>query len=304
MMLLLLAACLNNSGKDGDIVLTDANNYNYQATLTIESTEVTLGEDFDIDWSGLTTDFLGHEVAATEITQVYLLWFKNLKPDEVAAGLADNSITQTDLDWAATFNTSGQTSVNTSQLDFAGNPFDASLYLSQDRGTYMIRLVTGMDQTADTRMVAFVDLSSESTNQSVTVTDASSALDFSVDLQSLTPVTVAADTVPYVDWSGLTTDGVGAALDFTDLSELWVAGYDGKTTADLESEFLDLELIYTDLYTIGMYGETGLDLGTAVDDGGAAFTGFTAGTTWLLALRCPDYCTSPAPPFLTVVTAE
>lgn len=304
MMLLLLAACLGTSSKGGDVVLSDANNYSYTASLTIETTEVTLGENFDIDWSGLTTDFLGHEIAATEITQVYLLWFKNLEPDAVAAGLADNSITQTDLDWAATFNTSGETSVNTANLDFAGNPFDASLYLSQDRGTYMIRLVTGMDQTADSRMLAFVDISSESTNQSVSVTDNSAALDFSVDLQSLTPLSVAADSVPYVDWTGLTTDGVGASLDFTDLSELWIAGYDGMATTDLQSQFLDLELIYTDLYTTSMYGESGIETEAAVDDAGGAFPGFAAGTTWLMALRCPDYCTSPAPPFLTVVNVE
>lgn len=303
---LLLAACDGGGGsKSGGIELTDANNWGYTSALTCSSINVQSGVDFTIDWSTLTTDFLGHAMdPTTDIDQVWLMWFRNLTQDELCAGLADGTVSQRDLDWPATYNTVGaETSVETSTLSFSGNAFDATKYLATESGTYMARVCTGLDQDCDTRMLGFVAPVSTSTDHALDLTNDSAILDFAADLHTLTPLTTTVDAGTYVDWAEVTMDGQGAEIQWDDVSELWLARFDGLTVTDLEAQFLDLESIDSALYTAQIYGKEGQELTEALAADGTAFPGFQSGELWILALRCPD-CTSPAPPYLSVLNVE
>lgn len=304
MILLSLVACLNGGGaKSGDIVLLDEHNYSYTVDLDIATTEVELANDFTIEWSGLTRDMLGHDVSPTDIDVAWFMWFRNLTQEELAQGLAENTITQVDVDWAASAMVTGDTSTETSVFDFGGNPYDAPTYFASEQGAYLVRVTTGTDQYAPTRALAFVDPSTTSSNHTVSLTDSSAALSAQVDLHSMTQITVSAGSTPDIDWTEVTTDGLGATIDWTAVSELWIARFDSLSVTQLEEQFLDLELIYDEVYTVQMYGEDGIAVTEATTASGTAFSGFTAGSTWLLALRC-NLCTSPAPPFLTVVNVE
>ena len=71
--------------------------------------------------------------------------------------------------------------------------------------------------------------------------------------------------------------------------------YAGATVEDLQEQFLDLELIADQTWSIELTGTTGYDLAEIPD-----FTGFTTDGTWILALTCST-CANPAPLFLTVL---
>ena len=76
-----------------------------------------------------------------------------------------------------------------------------------------------------------------------------------------------------------------------------------KTPAELATQFLDLEIIPTNLYSLSLTGGNSADLAAAVDADGNAFSGLSGDGTWLLALRC-GRCYNPAPVFLSVLVAE
>ncbi|NOY25778.1 MAG: hypothetical protein GXP62_07875, partial [Oligoflexia bacterium] len=73
----------------------------------------------------------------------------------------------------------------------------------------------------------------------------------------------------------------------------------GKTPAELEDTFLDLELITDDLWHFPVAGGTGLSLSSDTSAEGN-FAGLSSDGTWILALQCTT-CANPAPPFLTVL---
>ncbi|MCP4810359.1 MAG: hypothetical protein GY884_33900 [Proteobacteria bacterium] len=99
-----------------------------------------------------------------------------------------------------------------------------------------------------------------------------------------------------LDWSALTTTGQGYDFVYSDADGLMLGFYEGLTPADLEGQFLDLELVATELWNME------IDAGTSASlNGLEGFQGFTrTDGTWILALRCST-CPNPAPLFLTVL---
>jgi len=301
-LLSLLACTGRGGGKASEISLADANNYNYDASLTIVSVDVAPESQLDIDWASLSTDLLGAAVDPTaDIDLVEIIGLTNHTQAETAQGLADGSVGQQDIAWAFDYLVEGgETAANTADFEISGALFDQGLMSENDNTTYMIRVATGEGATADNRMIIFVRPTTGSTNTTVAIGNDSTVLNFAVDLDALTHVAATTSSTS-VEWTGLTTDGGGLPIDWTTVSQLWIASFDGMTSADLGDNFLGLESMYSDLYSVQMYGQDGMDLSTAVDASGNPFAGFTTDKTWVMALRCPDYCTNPAPPFFTLV---
>lgn len=279
-------------------MLADEGNYGYTSAVDIGTTEVTAGQDFAIDWSALTTDLLGHTLdPAADIDQVMLVALTDLTSAEVEVAIVEESLDQPDILVAVLLTPeAGQTSAMSSDLAILGNAFDPAEYLLENPDITWL-LVAYTDGEA--RMTHFVSPVAAGADQ-VALSPSSADLSFDADLHSLTAASVPAGEAVTIDWAGLTTHAGGRELDVADLDRLLIARYDDLGLDELEAQFVDVELLADATWTADAYGVTTLALSAAQDDAGAAFNGFSAGSTWLLALECTE-CTSPAPPFLTVL---
>lgn len=286
---------------DGNFIFTDANNYSYTSSIDGSSTEVGLRADFTVDWSGLTTDLLGHEMdPAVDVDLVWLLWFPDLTEAEVEQRIVEDALLMEDLGIYVQFdNDADVTSASLSQFIVPpDNPIVPENDFTDGSGTWMLRVTTGL---LESRMIQFIHPTEESTNHAVSFTPTSAVLNFDADLQSLDDFEIT-DTFPTytADWSGLTAHAGGIGYDPARLDELMIARYDGLTLDQLEADFIDIELLAADIYTADVYGLDSVDLSVATSATSGAFAGFGADTLWLIALRCTT-CANPAPPFLTVV---
>lgn len=285
---------------DGTIALADANNYAYTSGIDVGETIVTAGQDFTIDWSDLTTDLLGHPLdPAAEIDRLMLVALTGLTATEIEEAIVEESLVQADVRLAALYYPEGgATSAAVSAFEIpVDNPFDPAEYFHYDpEVTWLLVASTG----EEARMTHFV-VPGEGGGDTVTLGPSSAALTFDADLASLAPVEVPVVEDATVDWSALTAHAGGRDIDLDDLDRLLLARYDDLTVEELEADFVDVELLASHTWTADVYGVRSLALSAAADDDGAAFPGFTAGPVWLLALQCDEACTSPAPPFLTVI---
>ena len=191
----------------------------------------------------------------------------------------------------------------------AATYLDAATY-TPSNSTFVIAAQTGTNMIGTgIRMLQSFELDPASSNTTVTMTNNSTTLTYSANLHSLHPTGVPAGTAALtLDWSQLSTNGLNETLS-NDGSPGTVArtnignaivGHYTQTPAELESQFLDLQTIATDLYKADIPSGTVLDFTTLVDDKGAAFPGVDSTGTWLVALICTG-CRNPAPYYLTIL---
>ncbi|MFN7142365.1 MAG: hypothetical protein ACK4YP_01200 [Myxococcota bacterium] len=308
MILLVLAACTgpgDDSGKapfDGAFVFTDANNYGYTSAIDVSSQEVQLRTDVTVDWSGLTTDLLGHAMdPAVDVDIVWIVQFPNLTEEEVADAIVAETLLQEDVGPYIQFrNEAGATSATLSEFVFPpATPIVPEEDFTDGSGTWLVRATTGL---VENRMLGFMRPTDTTTNTTFALASDTATLAFDADLQSLEAFSFDDEPATYTaDWSALETHANGNEVDLGLLDQLMIARYDGMTLSDIEADFIDVELIASEIYTADVYGLTAADLSVAVSaTTGEAFAGFGADSLWLVALRCTA-CTNPAPPFLTVV---
>lgn len=308
MILFLLLACPGTSddtGKtaafDGNFVFTDANNYGYTSAVDGSSTEIQLATDFTVDWSGLTTDLLGHPIdPATEVDYIWIVNFPNLTEVEVETAIATDALLQEDIGAYIQFrNEADATSATLSQFVFPpATPIVPEEDFTDGSGTWLVRATTGL---VESRMIAFMVPTDATTNTLFELGSDAATLAFDADLQSLDAFAVDEELETYTaDWSALETHANGNEINLDLIDQIMIARYDSMSLDDIEADFIDVEVIASEIYTADVYGLTSVDLSVATDTGGAAFSGFGTDSLWLIALRCTD-CTNPAPPFLTVV---
>ena len=296
--------------EDEIIYIADVNNYSYGAAITLGSTPTAMATDVTFRWDNLTQDIQTHAVGGCDaIDYTSLIWFQYLTVPELEAKIICGDIKQSDADVIVIQDPeeaeSSDCQASMSELAIVSNFFDPAEYYVYDYGVWFARVTTG---TKLTRMLTTLAPSTSSTNTEVSFEDDSSALTFSVDLDTLTPVPVSAEALSYtVDWSTLL---VGANADGCDPSEineadqLWIARYDTLSVADLAADFLNLELIADEVWTADAGARTNVVLSDAVSlTDGASFVDFSGGGTWVLALRS-TISDNPAPLFLSVLAVE
>ncbi|MFZ5478806.1 MAG: hypothetical protein ACOZNI_18685 [Myxococcota bacterium] len=286
---------------DGTFVLTDERNYGFTSALDIGCEEAPLGEDFTIDWSRLTTDMLGQPVdPAADVSTATLIAF-DISQEEVEAALVIEDLDGNDLvAFASNDTVTGTTSCLLSDLIVPpAVEVRPEEHFTKPEWTWLLTVGAGLTENF---MVTFLCPVEGSTVDTVYIEDDSTALTFEAELEELDAFDIAEPSAYAVEWGGLTTHANGEAIDLVELDQLMIARYDLALPA-IEADFINLESLAAELYTMDVYGLTEADLGDALDADGAAFAGFGAGTTWLLALRCTE-CTNPAPPFLTVIEVE
>ena len=313
----------------GNVVVSanPVNNYAFSSTLSFPPTLVMPDSELSFDWSAVTTDFLGHPVdPLADIDTVNLMLWK-LTEEDLRVKLNDDALEQRDLAVIATVYTeNATTSATLFEFTSIGTPLtpceilpfvqapnpDPNAHPECEDGigdgfdpashTYTVMTATGEVLGQGTRMIHAFKLDPMSTNTEVVVDTDSTGLEYSVDLASLEPLRVPAGTADItIDWADITVNALGNEFVTTSIDEVLVARY-SLTPAELEAQFLDLDLIAEDLWRGDVPSDTNLALTSlAPNAAGEPFTGIDAGSTWIVALVCGS-CANPAPWYLSILT--
>jgi hypothetical protein len=305
----LLAGCGGASGgidggAGGVILLQNGNNYLATGRLSIPVIETQSGADLDVCWTHVTTDLQCHSVAPTvDIDNVAFLRIM-LSQSDVEAQLTSGDLQQSSISGYVEFHTEHtSTCTKLSKFSFNGTPIDVPNELVESAdSTYMILFAHGLQKGVGARDMVFVKPTTTSTNTMVNAQPGCGLLDFIADLHTHARVSVPATAPWNVDWQGVTLDGQLGSVIYAKLDKLLVGFYEGKTVADLEANFFNIETLATSLWDLPLNGGRTADLSQAKNRATAApFDGFSHGAvTWILGLFCSK-CQNPAPVVLVVL---
>jgi hypothetical protein len=276
-----------------ECVLADGHNYSLSSTLDAEVYELAAQTDAIIDWSGLTVDVQGQPVAAGDVDRVVLVAFLQLSPDEIATGLATDTLQQSDATLFVVCEPDGATQCALSEFSILGSSLDVEEVFLADQGTWLV--VPSTQGQVGGRTFAFLQASSTSTATTAAFDNETAALGVDVDLRSLDPLVVVEGGELIVQWGALTQDGLGNPMQVSSLNQLLVAR-SPWAVSDVEANILDLERDATELWSMDLGGGAEADLSELV--GPRPFEGLDGSGTWWLGLRCSG-CQHPAPRFLT-----
>ncbi len=311
----------------GSIVASPENDYAFTSTLSFPPIAVKPDSNLTFEWGGTTKDFLKHSLdPMNNVDSVNLMLWK-LTQSELETKLNDDALAQRDLAIIATVYT--QKMLTSSELfDFTsvgtpltpcqilpfvqalnpdpnGHPECADWAMNVGDGydpaahIYTVMLATGEELGQGTRMIQSFKLDPASTNTTVTIDSTSTVLDYSVDLHSLTPTMVPAGTPALsIDWTGLTTNGLGKPFN-KPITRARIGRYT-QTPAEMEAQFLDLDMIADKMWSADVPGGMTMDLSQLTDDMGQPFPGIDASYTWIVALDCGS-CANPAPWYLSLL---
>ncbi len=217
--------------------------------------------------------------------------------------LAKGTLSPNDVAVYREFNTTAAgTCANLSQFKFGSTLVPATDYVTAANKSYMMLFTTGTVQGSGARTMVFLDPVASSTNTMVAAPGSGcDILDFEADLTTRTPLPIPATGEWVVDWSQITMDSMGNRVNFQFIDSLMVGFYEGKTPADLQTMFKDIDMIATTLWTVAIpTGQKYMDLHMAKTDAGVAFPGFTGTGTYAVALLCST-CQVPAPVALSIL---
>ena len=291
------------------ILANQVNNYAFSSTLTFPPTSVQPDTELTFGWGNVTTDFLGHALdPMAGITAVnVMLW--NLTQEDLELKLNADTLLMRDLGVIATlFTERMRTEGSLFEFTSAGmaiTPEDILPFLDAeafppDANTYTVMIADGMELGEGTRMIQGFKLDPTSTNTHVELTNTSTALQYMVNLQAHTrtnlPMGTAAVTI---DWGDMTVNALGNEFIPTEITEALVAYYT-EPVADLEAQFLDLELIAEGMWRGTVESGTSVTLSSLTNESGQPFTGIDGNGTWIVALICGS-CRNPAPWYLSIL---
>lgn len=299
----------------GNVVVpvSSAQNYTFSSSLTISTTAVAPNSDLTFDWSAVTTDFMGHPVdPAKDIEHVaVLIW--EMSQAMLEEGINNDSLKQRFLLTGARFDPN-DVATSANLLSFGaitGQPITPDQILPfldpttypPEAHTYLVVAASSTEIGQGARMLKTFRLDPTSTNTTVALDTTSATLfhDAKITTAQTTPVPAGTANL-YVDWSQLTTNAFGRDFGDATITEVMVARFE-ETPAELEADFLDLELNAEETYRGAVTEGESLVLTNLTNAAtGAPFAGIDATSTWILALRC-GLCMNPAPWYLTVLSA-
>lgn len=297
----------DGGGDPADIVLTDDNNYTAVSTLSIPKVMTEPSADLDICWSDLMKDIQCHDIdAAADIDAVAFLRIPNLTEEEIEEKLAAGTLAATEVKKYFDFRVGDSESTCTTLGSFKvlnTTPIVLDEDFVEGEDKYLMLFSTGTTLGVGARAMTFVEPVSGEANTTVNAPSDCEVLDFAADITTPAAVEAPADGPWVVDWSELTRDSTGNNVVFQNLDRLLVAFYADMTVAELQENFLDIEIMKTSLYEVAFpKGDRKADLADAREvDSDEPFEGFdrTDGV-WAIGLMCST-CQNPAPVFLSVV---
>ena len=298
-----------------NVVANEANDYAFTSTITLPPVTVKSMTNLTFDWSAVTKDFLGHPLnAVTDLNTIsVMLW--QLPLADLQTKLNADTLYQSDLyvvpppSWPDPGATTG--GMTSSQLyDFTVNGtaitqaeydsyFDPAMF-PPSQFSYMVAAATGTTVGQGFRMLQAFQLDSASTATSVALTNNSTKLTYQANLHSLTITGVPGGTPTLtLDSAQMMTNALGAEFTQGYITSA-IVGHYTQTPSQLESQFLDLDLIATDYYRADIPSGTVLDFTTLKDSAGNSFPGVDDTGTWLVGLICGN-CRNPAPWYMTIL---
>jgi hypothetical protein len=297
---------------DGTIVANEMNDYAFSSSFDLPPISVKPSSNLTFDWSGVTQDFLGHSLSTTTDLNTILVLLVGLPPATFETQLNADTFAQGSLLVTPPPNfmpTGGVTSA-TLYDDFSAGGVavtaaNSGMYLDPTKyppaaNTYVVAAQTGTSLGSNIRMLQAFQLDSTSSNTTVALTNTSTKLTYAANLHSLHPTGVPAGTAALtLDWGQMKTNALGANFIPTNITSALVGHYT-QTPAQLETEFLDLQTLATDLYTVAIPSGTVLDFTMLMDSAGRAFPGVDSTGTWLVGLTCGN-CRNPAPWYLAIL---
>jgi hypothetical protein len=288
----------------GNVVMRDQNSYTSVSSLTPTVVQTASGADLEVCWGGLMKDILCHDVVpATDINTVAFLQIPNHNHMQVSDKLAKGTLTQNDVIYREFEPPVGSAQcARLSQFVFGSPLVPATDYVTATNKSYMLLFATGTVEGSGARTMVFLDPVASSTTMAVSApADSCAILDFQADLASRTPLSIPMAGPWDVDWSQLTKDSMGNRIQFQFIDSLILGYYEGKTVANLEAMFKDIDRIATTLWTVAIpTGQKHIDLTQAKTSDGAAFSGFTGSGIYAVALLCST-CQVPAPVAMSIL---
>ena len=293
-----------------NLVAASENNYQFSSTLKLPSISIAPNTDLTLDWSGVTDDFVGHAVDAKKDLSMVSILMWNLPLTDLQTKLNSDSLKQSDLVVVPITVYTDGSSTTADLFSFTLNGTQVTSeeilpYFNLDNyppanHTYILTAATGTTVGQGIKMVQSFVLDSNSTNSKVTMTSHSTELSYKTNLHSLTPTGIPAGKATItLDWGQMKTNALGNTFTTTSITTAMVAHYT-QTPTQLETQFLDLELIATAMYKGTIETGTSVDFSSLTDDGGATFPGIDDTGTWIVALQCGS-CRNPAPWYLTIL---
>jgi len=174
----------------------------------------------------------------------------------------------------------------------------------------MLVFSTGTTPTVGTKSMLFLEPSSTSTVTTVNAIDACAAnppvLSFQATLGQDMPISATDSSKWHADWSQLTKDSFGGEVRFAKIDKVLIGFYQGKTKADLQTGFKDIEISATALYEVAVApAARDVKLGDAKLSGGTIpFPGFSqTDGVWAIAVICSK-CQVSAPVLMTILVPE
>jgi hypothetical protein len=293
-----------------NVLADEANNMTFSSTITLAEQLVPPNTvDLTMDWSALTQDFLGHELSFQGGMKAAVLVVWDVPISEVARMINEDDDTLNSHAFASLqFETDGTvTSATLSEFKSFGAVIEEEQLLEylDPANNYSYTLMAQAHPSTlgrDVQMIQAFALDGAATSSTVTLTDTSTQLEWLANLDTLTPTQVpAAQASISIDWfSSIAVNSFGGEFVNNQITEVLVGQY--PASLDLNAEFLDIELNATELWRGEVTAGSNFNLQNLTTEGGAAFTGFPAGSTdqWLLGLICTT-CVNPTPWYITRV---
>jgi hypothetical protein len=302
-----------------NVVAKEANNYAFSSTITLPPVTAKAKANLTFDWSAVTKDFLKHDISTTADLNMMTLLLWALPLAQLEPKLNADELTMLDLQvvppptWPPTGIIMGGTTsqplysftINGSTITMPDFDmyFDPAIFPAT-QFTYMIAASKGMEVGQGFRMMQTFNLDPNSSNTTVALTNDSTRLTCDVSLRNLTITGVPGNTPALtLDWTDMVTRMAPNALGGT-FKEAYitsaVVGHFAETPAELESKFLDLDMIATKYYRADIQSGATLDFTTLKDSTGASFPGVDDTGTWMVGLICGN-CRNPAPWYMTIL---
>ncbi len=307
-------------GPVGNVVIHDENNYSSTSQLTIPILQTAPMADLTFTWDGIMNDLLCHPVGS--IDNVAFLQIKNMTQMDVEQKLADGKLSQNQVaDYAEKhIMKAADGSTPTSVLFSTFDNYDPSSftlvtdYVPSTTAQYLTLFTHGTTLGVGAQSMIFIQPTAGVATTTVaapnpcpdgTANGTNEFLHFTPTLSAMT-VSIPLNGPWKIDWSEITTDNFGNTLDFsqTTLDKVEVGFFQGKTSADIQADFLNVEQDATALYTYAVpTGQKYVDL-TSTPTSGVAFPGFAqTDGTWAAAVLC-SACSVPAPIVFTILVPQ
>ncbi len=289
---------------------TDKNNYSTWSKMTLPVIKAKPDTELSFEWGSVTKDFITHALDPKADLDMMMVLFFQLPLADLETKLNADTLTQNDLVVAPplTSRKKGATSAKLFDFDLNGvavtpdqimKYFDADFYPPANY-TYALAGAHGDEVGQGIRVVQAFQLDPGTSNTDVKLTDNSVKLEWKANLHDLIPTGVPKGQAAItLDWGDMTKTGLGTDFDPTQITRALVARYDQSSGA-LEKDFLNIELIATQLYQGDVDVGTSKSLSSLKNGNGETFPGIDDTGTWLVALQC-GVCRNPSPWYLSIL---